>query len=60
MNIHAMSVPWKTISSRLRPANWSAMTWTALAFVILCTLGTVYVGMQLYAVTEYPVQFSTK
>ncbi|MFA6985363.1 MAG: hypothetical protein WC213_04065 [Arenimonas sp.] len=55
-----MSVPWKAISARMRPATWSAMTWTVLAFVLVCTAGTVYVGMQLYAATDYPVQFSTK
>lgn len=31
-----------------------------LALVLACTAITVYVGVKLYDVTSYPVQFNTK
>lgn len=55
-----MSVPWKTISSRVRPSNWTGMAWAVLVLVLLTTGGTIFVGMKLYAVTDYPVQFNPK
>lgn len=36
------------------------MASAVLFMVLLCTVGTVYVGVKLYDVTSYPVQFNTK
>ena len=55
-----MSVPWKAISTRARLGNWSAMTWAAVALVLLCTLGTVIIGIQLFEITGNPTQFNTQ
>jgi hypothetical protein len=55
-----MSVNWKNFGRRAWIGNWSPMVWITLALVIACTVGTVFVGLKLYAITGHPVQFNTK
>ena len=55
-----MSVNWKNIGHRARIGNWSPMVWVVLALVVLSAVGTVVVGIKLYAITGHPVQFNTK
>lgn len=55
-----MSVQWKEIGSRAKPTNWSPMAWAVVAVVLLCTAGSVVVGVKLYQITGQPVEFNPK
>ncbi len=55
-----MSVPWKEIGSRAKPSNWTPMAWAVLALVVLCTAGSVVVGVKLYQITGQQVEFNPK
>ena len=55
-----MSVPWKSISSRLRFKNWPLMAWVVLVIAVAVTVGTTYVAVELYAITDHPMEYSTR
>ena len=40
--------------------KWSPMVSAILALVLICTVGTVLVGVQLYEVTGQPTQYNTR
>ena len=46
-------------AARIR-GKLSPLTSAVLALVLLCTVGTVLVGMELYEVTGQPTQFNTR
>jgi len=41
------------------PRRWSGFAWAMVLFVALCSVGTAWVGVKLYQVTERPVGFNT-
>ena len=57
-----MDMHWKEMGERLaHPRKWSGMTWTAVAMVLLCSIGTVVVGVKLVQIADrHAVSFNTK
>jgi hypothetical protein len=55
-----MNVSWKAMGHRARIGNWPPMVWAALALILVSVAATIFVGTELYAVTEHPAQFSNK
>lgn len=53
-----MSVHWKEIGTRAKPSNWSPMAWAVVSLVLLCTAGSIVVGVKLYQITGQQVEFS--
>ena len=55
-----MDMHWKHIGERANPRRWSGFVWSVVAFVLLCSLGTAFVGVKLYQVTNQEVGFNTR
>jgi hypothetical protein len=55
-----MNMHWKDIGERANPRRWSGFAWSVVAFVLLCSLGTAFVGVKLYQVTNQEVGFNTR
>ena len=55
MNLHL-----KEIGERAHPRRWSGFVWSVVAFVLLCSLGTAFVGVKLYQVTGQDVGFNIR
>ena len=60
MNVHLKDVHWKEMAEHAHPRHWSGFTWTVLAFVLACAIGTAWVGVKLYQVTDRTVLFNTR
>ena len=55
MNMHL-----KEIAHHAHPRHWNGFAWTVAVFVLLCAIGTAYVGVKLYQVTDREVGFNTR
>jgi heme A synthase len=55
-----MNVSWKSLGTRARIGSWPPMVWATLALILFSAAATVIVGVNLYAATEHPAQFSNK
>ena len=60
MNMHIKDLHLKEMAEHAHPRHWSGFVWTVVLFVALCSIGTAYVGVKLYQVTDREVGFNTR
>jgi hypothetical protein len=53
-----VNIDWKDLGHRASPRNWSGMVWGVVLMVLLCAIGTAVVGVELYQITDRPVEFN--
>jgi hypothetical protein len=55
MNMHL-----KDLGHHANPRRWSGFVWSIVLLVALCSIGTAYVGVKLYQVTDREVGYNTR
>ena len=55
-----MKAFWKATAQRARISNWPPMAWAVLALILLGTITTVLVGMELFDITAHRARVNTQ
>jgi len=50
----------KDLGHHANPRHWSGFVWSVVLLVALCSIGTAYVGVKLYQVTDREVGYNTR